>query len=491
MMRAAAVRAAGKTLARTHYYAKQKKKNNKEGQWSSLITTAAAATVPPSALECHDKKYDHCSSCVEQKHMLPLSNRKIAAYEAWWRRAASSSAPSYEAAAETTGQEFKFSPMAEYERRIASGDVHPGDKFQESTVNALQDLYDELWRKSDDIGLDSRLPVPQSYSRSAGGWLWQRLMRRSSPASPRGLYMYGGVGTGKTMLMDMFYEQLPKTWRKRRIHFHDFMINIHTRLQRSRGMTDPLEVVAEDIVEESILLCIDEFMVTDVADALILNRLFDHLFKQGLDRCVIHKIDSATDYRKLAAAVAGHYFTGPGASELLQMKFQSLIQDEKAVPTTVEVVMGRRLKVPLSAAGCAFFQFHELCDMPLGAADYIGLFQSFHTLALDGVPVFGSHNRSSAYRFVTLVDVMYEHRARFLCSAEAPALELFAKVVTIRDAPRRKNSRSSHSDQADLLVDNELGFAKDRTCSRLTEMQGAEYLEDHAAVHLTKTNSMT
>jgi hypothetical protein len=96
MMRAAAVRAAGKTLARTHYFAKQKKKNNKEGQWSSLITTTAAATVPPSALECHDKKYDHCSSCVEQKHMLPLSNRKIAAYEAWWRRAASSSAPSYE-----------------------------------------------------------------------------------------------------------------------------------------------------------------------------------------------------------------------------------------------------------------------------------------------------------------------------------------------------------------------------------------------------------
>jgi len=97
MMRAAAVRAAGKTLARTHYYAKQKKKNNnKEGQWSSLITTTAAATVPTSALECHDKKYDHCSSCVEQKHMLPLSNRKIAAYEAWWRRAASSSAPSYE-----------------------------------------------------------------------------------------------------------------------------------------------------------------------------------------------------------------------------------------------------------------------------------------------------------------------------------------------------------------------------------------------------------
>jgi hypothetical protein len=171
MMRAAAVRAAGKTLARTHYYAKQTKKNNKGGQWSSLITTTTTATVPPSTLECHDKKYDHCSSCVEQKHMLPLSNRKIAAYEAWWRRAASSTAPSYEAAAaETTGQEFKFSPMAEYERRIASGDVHPGDKFQESTVNALQDLYEELWRKSDDIGLDSRLPVPQSYSRRYNEW---------------------------------------------------------------------------------------------------------------------------------------------------------------------------------------------------------------------------------------------------------------------------------------------------------------------------------
>jgi hypothetical protein len=172
MMRAAAVRAAGKTLARTHYYVKQKNNNNnKGGQWSSLITTTTTTpTVPPSALECHDKKYHHCSSCVEQKHMLPLSNRKIAAYEAWWRRATSSSAPSYDAAAETTGQEFKFSPMAEYERRIASGDVHPGDKFQESTVNALQDLYEELWRKSDDIGLDSRLPVPQSYSRRYNEW---------------------------------------------------------------------------------------------------------------------------------------------------------------------------------------------------------------------------------------------------------------------------------------------------------------------------------
>jgi hypothetical protein len=149
MMRAAAVRAAGKTLARTHYYVKQKNNNNnKGGQWSSLITTTTTTpTVPPSALECHDKKYHHCSSCVEQKHMLPLSNRKIAAYEAWWRRATSSSAPSYDAAAETTGQEFKFSPMAEYERRIASGDVHPGDKFQVCVCVFSRSLSNKLLSK--------------------------------------------------------------------------------------------------------------------------------------------------------------------------------------------------------------------------------------------------------------------------------------------------------------------------------------------------------
>ncbi|KAG0556196.1 hypothetical protein KC19_11G033800 [Ceratodon purpureus] len=424
-------------------------------------------------------------------------------------------ATSAESDASTSGDdEYNAGPLAEYERRIAAGELKSGDEFQEETLQKLQDLYENLMRDAYDIGLDKDSPR-SSQRNSGGGWLFKHFMSKSIIPSPKGLYLYGGVGTGKTMLMDMFYEQLPKTWRKRRIHFHDFMLGVHSRLQKSRGMTDPLELVAEEIAEESILLCIDEFMVTDVADALILNRLFDHLFKNGIvmvstsnrapsklyegglqrdlflpfiaklkERCVIHEIGSATDYRRLTAAETGFYFMGPESSETLRKLFLAELNGEEARPTTVEVIMGRKLKVPLAGAGCAYFQFHELCEMPLGAADFFGLFKNFHTLALDNVPIFGSHNRSSAYRFVTLVDVMYEHRARFMCSAEGSPKELFDKVVTRADAPRKSDARSTRVEDADLLVDDELGFAKDRTMSRLTEMHSKEYLKEHAEAHI-------
>ncbi|KAI8565777.1 hypothetical protein RHMOL_Rhmol03G0288000 [Rhododendron molle] len=318
------------------------------------------------------------------------------------------------------------------------------------------------------------------------------------------------------MLMDLFFDQLPCSWRKKRIHFHDFMLDVHSRLQKHRGVADPLEVVAGEISDESILLCVDEFMVTDVADALILNRLFSQLFSNGMilvstsnrapdklyegglqrdlflpfistlkERCAVHEIGSSTDYRKLTSALQGFYFTGKESSALLKKKFEQLIGKHAAGPQEVEVVMGRTLQVPLGANGCAYFPFEELCDKPLGAADYFGLFKRFHTLALEGVPIFALHNRTAAYRFVTLVDVMYENKARFLCTAEGTPFELFQRIVTISDAQQmapRTSSRSRKTDDMDLCVDNELGFAKDRTISRLTEMNSSEYLEQHAAM---------
>lgn len=201
------------------------------------------------------------------------------------------------------------------------------------------------------------------------------------------------------------------------------------------------------------------------------------------ERCVVREIGSAVDYRKLTSAEQGFYFIGKDISSVIKKQFQMLVGDAQPVPQEVEVVMGRKLQVPLGANGCALFSFEELCDRPLGAADYFGLFKNFHTLALDGVPIFGLHNKTAAYRFVTLVDVMYENRARLLCTAEGSPVELFEKIVTISDAQQiapRTSSRSRKNDDFDLCVDNELGFAKDRTISRLTEMNSREYLEQHA-----------
>ncbi|KAM7259638.1 hypothetical protein ACFE04_015379 [Oxalis oulophora] len=183
-------------------------------------------------------------------------------------------------------------------------------------------------------------------------------------------------------------------------------------------------------------------------------------------------------------AQQGFYFIGKNLTDFLLEKFQELIGEHKAVPQEVEVVMGRKLQILLGANGCAYFPFEELCDRPLGAADYFGLFKKSHTLALDGIPIFGLHNRTTAYWFVTLVDVMYENKARLLCTAEGSPIDLFDKIVTIADAQHmapRTASRSRRNDEADLCVDNELGFAKDRTISRLTELNSKEYLEQHAA----------
>ncbi|KAJ0251543.1 AFG1-like ATPase family protein [Hirschfeldia incana] len=467
-------------------------------------------------LSKHHHHQPHAFSPIRNPPLIPI-NPASSSPNLLHHHSFSSSSSSH-----PNGDKKVAGPLVEYERRILAGELLDGDLCQLGTLRELQRLYDELVQSADACRLD-RYSASAKPTRS--NWLWNKFVSPHSLVSPvKGLYLYGGVGTGKTMLMDLFFHQLPSSWRAQRIHFHNFMLSVHSRLQMHKGLEDPLEVVGLEIADEAILLCLDEFMVNDVADALILNRLFRHLFNNGIvlvatsnrapdnlyerglqrdlflpfiaalkERCVVREIGSSVDYRKLTSAEEGFYFIGTDISGLLKQKFQQLVGDEPAGPQVVEVVMGRKLQVPLAANGCAYFLFEELCDRPLGAADYLGLFKKFHTLALEGVPMFGLHNRTAAYRFVTLVDVMYENKARLLCTAEGSPLELLESIVTIADAQQiapRTSSRSRKSDNIDLCVDNELGFAKDRTISRLTEMNSKEYLEQHSTMLQEKQPSL-
>ena len=246
-----------------------------------------------------------------------------------------------------------------------------------------------------------------------------------------------------------------------RIHFHDFMLEVHELLQEHREMRDPLAAVAKDFVSKSKLLCLDELFVNDIADATILHRLFDQLWANGItlvatsnrhpdklyegglqrqlflpfieslkDKCVIHNMESAIDYRKLAHHAAGLYFTSENREQELHDRFIELTNNNPIHSETVQVEMGRQLTLSKVGGCIAFSSFSELCDMPLGAADYMAIAKSKHSLALSGVPKFDSASKTAAYRFVTLIDILYENKIRLLCSAEGSPADLFSNVET-------------------------------------------------------------
>ncbi|CAI5976808.1 unnamed protein product [Closterium sp. NIES-65] len=444
--------------------------------------TSAAVVVPECALNGLSQRWSY-NGLNQRWSYSGFSQRRF------WSSAASSGDALPASAPEV--KVFRAGPQGEYERRKQLGELRTGDPFQDETVATLQKLYDVL------IGFGGH-PEFQLQKRKRRPAFWSLFMRKPQSHPPmRGLYLWGGVGTGKTMMMDLFFHELPEWITKSRIHYHDFMLSVHSRLQKHKGTSDPLEVVATEITSETRVLCLDEFMVTDVADAMILNRLFKHLFDRGLvlvatsnrppirlyenglqrdlflpfiallqSQCVVHEIQSMTDYRKLAAVEQGWYFTGTGAAALLEKKVELLVGGADLGPVDVEVLMGRKLRVQRAAKGVAAVKFFELCEVPLGAADYFALCKNFHTIAMEGIPIFGASNRGAAYRFVTLIDVMYEHKTRLVCSAEGTPFQLFERVVTIANAPRRTAARSARSEDADVAVDDELGFAKDRTVSR-------------------------
>lgn len=354
-----------------------------------------------------------------------------------------------------------------YAQLVAQGELKP-DPAQQRAGAALDRL---------DSALRKRSGLLRLFGRPDNG--------------PAGVYLWGGVGRGKSMLMDLAFDTIPFE-PKRRVHFHAFMLDVHQRLKEARRSEegDPVDEVADAIADEAKLLAFDEMQVTNPADAMILSRLFDKLierdvrviatsnrppgdlYKDGLNRELflpfiatlesrfeIVEVGGPTDYRldRLAGVNVWHVPNGPEATAALSEAFFKLtdypVEDRAKVPSEeLDVGGGRTLHVPKSLKGVAVFSFKRLCGEARGAADYLAIAQRYHSVIIVGIPVMGPEMRNEAARFVTLVDALYEHRVKLLAAADA--------------------------EPAGLYPQGDGSFEFQRTVSRLEEMRSADYLAE-------------
>ncbi len=357
--------------------------------------------------------------------------------------------------------------LDKYQALLAAGELKP-DPDQRRAAERLDRLATEL--------------------RPAKIGLLGRLMGRK-PTRPRGVYMWGGVGRGKSMLMDLAYEAMEEP-RKRRVHFHDFMLEVHERLrvERAKESGDPIPPVARAIAEEARFLAFDEMVINNTADAMILSRLFSHvlaegvtvvttsnrppadLYKNGLNRQLflpfidliekeldVIALNGPTDYRRdrLGGMPTWYVPNGSEATRALSEAFFRLTdyppEDREHVPSCdIEIQGGRSMHVPKALKGVAVFSFKRLCAEARGAPDYLAIARRFHTVIIVGIPILGPENRNEAARFVTLIDALYEQKVKLLAAADA--------------------------EPANLYPSGDGAFDFERTVSRLMEMQSEEYL---------------
>ncbi len=376
------------------------------------------------------------------------------------------------------------SVTAKYAEAVAAGRVEE-DQAQLSVVSLMAQLEARV--------VEHRL----ARKSSALGWLFAS-RAREQPAI-KGLYIYGAVGRGKTMLMDFFFGASP-VLRKRRAHFHEFMIDVHERVHAIRQKMrlgeyqseDPIKIVADALAEEAWLLCFDEFHVTDIADAMILGRLFTHLFAQGIvmvatsnvapedlykdglnralfvpfiellqQRMDVVRLDARTDFRleKLGGKPVWYVPADAAADKALDAAWARLTGGHQGTPQDLPL-HGRSVHVPRAFMGVARFDFHDLCEQPLAAVDYLRIAREYHTVILDHVPAMTYDNRNAAKRFIILIDTLYDTNVKLIASADA---------------------------EPDALYKADQGYEAlefNRTASRLIEMRSDAYLaRPHGAAH--------
>jgi cell division protein ZapE len=345
-------------------------------------------------------------------------------------------------------------PLELYRRRVERGELK-ADPAQADAIAALQRLYDDLLRAGG----------------AARGWR-RKLgkLARGRPKPIRGVYLWGGVGRGKTLMMDLFHGALPFD-DKLRQHFHRFMASVHEHLKELRGSEDPLELVADRIAASTRIICFDEFAVTDIADAMILGTLFaglfargvtlaatsniepESLYRDGLQRQrfvptiellrrhtqVVH-VDGAVDYRLRVLERADVYQTpnGAAADARLTEYFEAIAPDEGDHGGGLEL-LGRPIAYRRAADGVIWFEFEQICDGPRSQDDYIELSRLYQTVLIANVPRFGATLENQARRFIALVDEFYDRRVKLIVSAAVPVAELYAGQKLRHDFQRTRS----------------------------------------------------
>ncbi|KAJ2652480.1 ATPase [Coemansia sp. RSA 1250] len=391
------------------------------------------------------------------------------------------------------------------------------DSFQRSIVAKLDRLYQELLDyKPEPPATPKKSPIDavlKLFGKGAANNSHSKAEDSILTNAPRGLYIYGDVGTGKTTTMDLFYETVP-TSNKRRIHFHAFMLDIHARInafKRTHSLSeDPIPTIARELASTAHVLCFDEFQVTDIADAMVLRRLTtelfrnnvvivttsnrhpDELYKNGIQResflpcikmlkqqCQVVSLDSGTDYRKIARETESVYFSPINAdtNKVLHALFV-LASDNVPAETDRQLsFLGRSLNVPLAANGVAKFSFSQLCKDAHGSADYIELARHFHTLILTDVPRMDISDRNEARRFITLIDALYESHSVLIMSSEASIYQLFSassganafETQSMLSADPASGSLTGYAGEEEV-------FAFQRAVSRLVEMSSKNWI---------------